>query len=200
MATAKQKTSPNKFPVVKILIITLLVLAVGYFAIIRPLQISREKQEFLNAEKEITAIADKIQDKIGQADQIEQDKYCSYASRKFERGPRSCTTYVKLMYQNVDPDLATQLSNQSFSIVDGRLYSRGGERLDMVEFVPQDQHRDQEFTKELDGFYGNFRCKLRINYPLLDLGAHPAPASENSMAIVALCSKSSIAEHFPVKE
>ena len=174
---------------------------VGFFGIYRPVSVYLDKQRFLQAEKEIEKVAEQIQAKIGPANQVKKDNYCRYASRKFERGPRSCVVQLHFLYENHSLEEINGLLDGASSIFGTKPYDDIG-RNTTGKFVPiDDQNRgEQDLSQELSDISG-LGCGVQYFYPAkASYQATFDSNYQNSLKITAWCSDGAKAEHFPVTD
>lgn len=172
---------------------------VGFFGVYRPVSVYLDKQRFLRAEKEIEEVAEQIQAKIGPADQVKRGASCSYASRKFERGPLSCGVGVHGIYIADDPSSANSILEKVVSIKASTLYP-GASQQGATEFKDNKaSHVQQSFTQ--DFYSSGLLCKIEYVFPAeVNLEEYFPENDTRNIRITTRCSGDARAEHFPVTD
>lgn len=93
-------------------VLVLVLLILGGFLVYRQYSIAQERQRFEQARASIDELYTEIVATAGEPDKSERSQSCGYASRKFDRGPRSCSVRVQFVYGVTSNEDASNKFNQ----------------------------------------------------------------------------------------
>lgn len=154
-------------------------------------EISKERQQFLAAQKEVDALGDKLA-KATNPDKHGAVAFCSYSSAKYGKGTRFCWSKYYLVYLNTDEKNALNKFTEAEKIFgESKKYSvRDSEYMSSL--------KNLAFQSALDE-----KCSVAVYYNETQNSNNGVPSftqPANSSSIVVSCSGEAKAEHFPVKE
>jgi len=182
------------------LLMTVGIVVFVYFVLYRPYATHQEKKDFEKAEAALNELYDKIVAKIGKPDQEKKVNKCSYASREFGRGPRSCSVNIYVLYENRGLEAANTMTKNVATITGTQLYPGPGEE-SLAEFVvAQYPHVSQYFDQEFNDIE-SITCGARYSYPVYPTYSTIDPLQttfHENLQIELSCSGSAKSEHYPV--
>lgn len=175
----------------------------GYYIVVRPIQVNNQKKEFDKAEQEITALANRIKEKTKRVHTVNKDSTCHYASQKYTTGPLSCGISIKLTFLEVTASEANEIMKQSSQEGDGAVRANYGLR-DPVTKLPAENFWDtpelfdQEFYQNLSS-YGGLTCGTSYIYRSSSTQAQKTGANESTIKNLDVsmdCSGPALAEFY----
>lgn len=177
-------------------------LLILYLGIIRPIVVRMEKAKFEKAATELEGLYSQIVAKVGQPDQVSRDKSCGYASRDFQRGPRSCSVDITFVIKNKDAAASTALAVDISKIIGTELYSevRVTGKTSPVFIDYQDpilNHSGPVDESMAQGFKSNsgLQCSIRYTYPDVPWASRAPKIAENFKVELG-CGGDAIAEFY----
>jgi Tfp pilus assembly major pilin PilA len=152
--------------ILKATLVVLAVFAVSAIAF-RLYQIQKEKNDFAQAEKYITSIAQRIEQIVGTADNETEEKSCGRANQKFAEGPLSCAVSVTLEYSNKDYVESNVLLEKIKSNFSGKLRIGSVDARDAAFNQPRQENDSQVFYQDSSSI-GSIQCILGYRYRIDD--------------------------------
>lgn len=190
----KQITKQLAYKLVGIFVVAAFVIgALVYFGLMW-----NEKRQFSQAEKEMDALYAQIVEKVGKPDQEKKEKSCGYASRVYDRGPRSCWVGMYGLFENIDSAKANDIMKQAGDVSGVKPKDRLARSAVLDFSSPGVSASDQEFGAGLD-ISSSKSCVLDFVYPLSDHSSYGFATSNTKDLLVSLhCSGDAMVEYFPV--
>lgn len=183
-----------------LLVIAVVILAIIGFFGYRQFAIVQEKRHFEQAYEDIEKLRQEIAAELGEPTAVEQEKSCGYSSAKFSRGSLGCMVGAKIVYGVTDPEKATELKDQAYSLIDSSTYATPTSSSDdgFKGFGALSEDAYQYISYGLDTSY-DLACQ--VGFYLTTRSHSPAQinSGEGAFVISFGCSNNeSLAEHYPL--
>ncbi len=197
-------TIPNKEQFRKITKIGLLgvgallvVSAIGYFGVYRPIAIHNEKKNFAQAEKGLADLQQQIIAKIGAPTQSKTIRSCGYSSVVYDNPRLSCSTERYLLYENQNAVQATKLVNTVQSLGQGPISTDLGDLFTSFSDSTRGKQASYQNYKKISGI----ECSIQYNFPVAPHPGQQLPRTHAQNFMIYLgCSRDTISEIFPVAQ
>lgn len=167
-------------------------------------QVAVERYKFNQAENKIDQLANTIQSNIGNTERLEKESNCSYSSKKYGRGDRSCRFYYSLDMTVSNAEEASKITNSILNIVkntdvfDSKIIS-----INDLPFQDKDAYEgleEQNLSINFDNQDEEPSCSASTTFSIFpnrpDVGI---PKEDSILAIRLGCSGSAKMEYFPVR-
>lgn len=161
-----------------------LALVLGGYLLFRQVEMRIQKAEFKRAESYVASEASRAT-KTVKPEQNSTNNSCTYRSKKYGRGDRSCQVSQVLKYRVINYNNANEVMRMVANNYDSPVYNQSGSSLKISAGM------SSTFSQKLYG--SKLDCSVDYKY------APKSPASaENYLTITFSCYKNSFAEYYPV--